>query len=129
MNDIVEMLRQGSLTRDDYRWKAADEIERLQNELHIAQEWSARVIAGHEEDIRDVTRLTAALAHADELNARRIARVKELEGALRLAFPVIDEAFRWHRDTQSAPSINETVRVLEAVRAALTQPAERGGEP
>ena len=29
MTDIVEMLRQGSLTRDDYRWKAADEITRL----------------------------------------------------------------------------------------------------
>ena len=44
MTDIVEMLRQGSLTRDDYRWKAADEItrlraenERLRKELDEAQ--------------------------------------------------------------------------------------------
>lgn len=29
MSDIVERLRQGSLARDDYRWEAADEIERL----------------------------------------------------------------------------------------------------
>jgi hypothetical protein len=29
MTDIVEELRQGSLNKDDYRWKAADEIERL----------------------------------------------------------------------------------------------------
>ena len=29
MSDVVELLRQGSLTRDDYRWKAADEIDRL----------------------------------------------------------------------------------------------------
>jgi hypothetical protein len=29
MTDIVEELRQGSLNNDDYRWRAADEIERL----------------------------------------------------------------------------------------------------
>ena len=29
MTDVVELLRQGSLTRDDYRWKAADEIEEM----------------------------------------------------------------------------------------------------
>ncbi len=35
------------------------EITRPRNELHIAQEWSARVIAGHEEDIREITALRA----------------------------------------------------------------------
>jgi hypothetical protein len=111
---LVEMLRQGSLTRDDYRWKAADEITRLTEEVEAFK-------AGNR-DLR---------LHWDVLRAdyeTLTARVAQLEGALRLALPVIDEAFRWHRDTQSAPSrINETVRVLEAVRAALTQPAE-GGE-
>jgi hypothetical protein len=29
MTDLVEELRQGSLNNDDYRWRAADEIERL----------------------------------------------------------------------------------------------------
>jgi hypothetical protein len=31
MTDIVKELRQGSLNNDDYRWKAADEIERLRS--------------------------------------------------------------------------------------------------
>lgn len=29
MTDIVEVLRQASLNQSDYRWEAADEIERL----------------------------------------------------------------------------------------------------
>ena len=33
MSDIVHELRQGSLNNDDYRWKAADEIERLRAAL------------------------------------------------------------------------------------------------
>jgi len=33
MSDIVEELRQGSLNNDDYRWKAAAEIERLRAEV------------------------------------------------------------------------------------------------
>ena len=36
MTDIVEELRQGSLNKDDYRWKAADEIERLREWKEIA---------------------------------------------------------------------------------------------
>lgn len=38
MTDIVERLRQGSLTRDDYRWEAADEIERLRAALRAIAE-------------------------------------------------------------------------------------------
>lgn len=33
MTDIVQALRQGSLSKDDYRWEAADEIERLRAAL------------------------------------------------------------------------------------------------
>ena len=36
MTDIVETLRQGSLSKDDYRWKAADEIEKLREQLETA---------------------------------------------------------------------------------------------
>jgi hypothetical protein len=36
MTDIVETLRQGSLNKDDYRWKAADEIEKLREQLETA---------------------------------------------------------------------------------------------
>lgn len=45
--EIVKQLRQGSLNNDDYRWKAADEIE--QNRIDL------------EEYRRDVERLRAAL--------------------------------------------------------------------
>ncbi len=33
MSDIVEELRQASLNQSDYRWEAADEIERLRAAL------------------------------------------------------------------------------------------------
>ena len=35
------------------------EVTRLRNELHIAQVWSERVIAGHEQDITEITALRA----------------------------------------------------------------------
>ena len=39
MSDIVDQLRQAALTRDDYRWVAAEEIERLRAALqYIAWE-------------------------------------------------------------------------------------------
>jgi predicted RNase H-like nuclease (RuvC/YqgF family) len=144
MTDIVEMLRQGSLTRDDYRWKAADEIERLQNELHIAQEWSSRVIAGHEEDIREITRLTARVEELEtrlEVDpshpydgiycrdetirgqekqiARLTARVEELEAALNRL------TTRLYEDLDGGRKLRRGE--VDKARAALTQPA-KGGE-
>lgn len=35
MTDIVEELRQASLNQSDYRWEAADEIERLRAALEL----------------------------------------------------------------------------------------------
>lgn len=35
MSDIVEQLRQASLSQSDYRWEAADEIERLRKDLSL----------------------------------------------------------------------------------------------
>jgi polyhydroxyalkanoate synthesis regulator phasin len=58
-DDLVRQLRQASMTNDDYRWKAADMIERLTAELHIATEWSARVHAGQQEDADTITALRA----------------------------------------------------------------------
>lgn len=60
MSDIVKGLR--LLVPSDSSGaaiKAIDEITRLRNELHIAQEWSARVIAGQEEDANQITALRA----------------------------------------------------------------------
>lgn len=67
MTDIVEKLRwrventYGSPTATTSMLcaEAADEITRLRNELYIAQEWSARVIAGREQDIAETTALRA----------------------------------------------------------------------
>ena len=59
-DNIVERLR--LLVPSDSSGAAFDavnEITRLRNELHIAQEWSARVIAGHEQDIAEITALRA----------------------------------------------------------------------
>lgn len=46
MSDIVEKLRQASLSQSDYRWEAADEIERLRValiDIVIHFDWSDRV--------------------------------------------------------------------------------------
>ena len=43
------------------------EVERLRNELHITTEWSAKVHAGHEEDMAEIERLRAALDAIAEL--------------------------------------------------------------
>lgn len=66
MSDIVERLRwraentsTPAATTPMLCAEAADEVTRLRNELHIAQEWSARVIAGHEQDIAEITALRA----------------------------------------------------------------------
>jgi hypothetical protein len=48
MTDIVETLRQGSLSKDDYRWEAADEIERLRAALKLiadGKETEPRILA------------------------------------------------------------------------------------
>ena len=38
MSDLVNELRQGSLNKDDYRWRAAARIERLEAALRAAYE-------------------------------------------------------------------------------------------
>jgi ubiquinone biosynthesis protein UbiJ len=76
-DDLVRQLRQASMTNEDYRWKAADMIERLTAELHIATEWSARVHAGQQEDAAaTITRLTAE-------NERLRAALERLSNELR----------------------------------------------
>jgi hypothetical protein len=49
--------------------KLKAENERLRNELHIAEQWSARVYAGRDQDIAEITRLRAALRGAYEVYA------------------------------------------------------------
>jgi hypothetical protein len=47
-------------------------------------------------------------------------RIAQLEAALRVALPILDEAYRWHRDMQSAPSrVDEAYSAKESARAAL----------
>lgn len=48
MSDIVEELRQASLNQSDYRWEAADEIERLRAALKLiadGKETEPRILA------------------------------------------------------------------------------------
>lgn len=48
--------------------RLADEVTRLKAELHIAQEWSAKILEGQKEDADEIDRLRAALeAAADRL--------------------------------------------------------------
>lgn len=46
MSDIVEELRQASLNQSDYRWEAADEIERLRaalKKINVGDGWAALI--------------------------------------------------------------------------------------
>ena len=54
MTDIVDELRQGSLSNDDYRWKAADEIEqyrrdvdKLRSVLQRVRRWGSPMVKGY----------------------------------------------------------------------------------
>lgn len=60
------------------------EVERLRNELHIAERWSAQVYQGRHEDEEEITKLRAALTDiatvrglAADLQARARAALKE----------------------------------------------------
>ena len=54
MSDLVNELRQGSLNKDDYRWKAADRIEQLEAALReIAKHPRGGVIDTPEKMDRD----------------------------------------------------------------------------
>ena len=65
MIDIVETLRQGSLSRDDYRWIAAEEITRFRAEIEDYKRWAAQVTVEANEEVSslrsDNERLRAAL--------------------------------------------------------------------
>lgn len=90
MTDIVETLRQGSLNKEDYRWKAADEIEKLREQLETAYMY------GHD------------MAKAEYRHA-----IQEVEGEndrLRAALEALLD------DVDGHPV---TLRVREQVRAAL----------
>lgn len=54
MTDIVEQLRQTSLNQSDYRWEAADEIERLRAENERLRKALLKIaIVALEEESRD----------------------------------------------------------------------------
>jgi hypothetical protein len=63
MDDIVKRLREppfGAGTSErNLMTAAAAEITRLRNELHIVEVWSARIIAGTQQDITEIARLRA----------------------------------------------------------------------
>jgi hypothetical protein len=63
MSDIVHELRQGSLNNDDYRWKAADEIERLRAALDTVR--ASGLLIGST-TIHDMVRAVVHAALAEE---------------------------------------------------------------
>ena len=102
MTDIVKGLR--LLVPSDSSGaviKAIDEITCLRNELRIAQEWSARVIAGREQDIAEITalraeveRLTRLLRAEQELGEfyrENIGRLRAEKEKMRAALSKISE--------------------------------------
>ena len=100
MSDIVERLRDPKvyIPGEELLHEAADTITRLRNELHIAKEWSAQVIAGQEQDIAEITHLRAINAElvnvvnaADDLRiAIRKAGVKRQHPELYMAICAFD---------------------------------------
>ena len=108
MGDIVERLR--LLVPSDSSGAAFDavnEITRLRNELHITQEWSARVIAGHEQDMTEITALRAE-------NERLRAALQAWDDAVAVNLVMEGPRFngvRW----------NKAAAAWELARAALEQ--------
>lgn len=72
MSDIVQQLRQGSITNDDYRWKAADLIESLRQKTQYWPDNAERdAVIRHQKEV--IERLREALlslgAQAGEIRA------------------------------------------------------------
>jgi hypothetical protein len=77
--DLVERLRattDGATVNPD-GLEAADEIDRLKAELHIATEWSARVHAAQQDDADTITALRAENERLSGLNAQYLASLEE----------------------------------------------------
>lgn len=109
-----------------------NEIERLRNELHLARDWSARVIAGQEESSAEIERLRAALRPfaeaADGFDMTRIKNPEEwfaYRGIVsstesKGAITVGDlRRARAALDGQPAPGKEEASAEIERLRAAL----------
>ena len=73
MSDLVNELRQGSLNKDDYRWRAADRIEQLEAELTIQYQ------DGHHDGYEKGCTISK---EASERYDRIDARIEQLEAAL-----------------------------------------------
>lgn len=60
MSDIVQQLRQGAITTDDYRWEAADLIESLRQKTQYWPDNAERdAVIRHQKE--EIERLRAAL--------------------------------------------------------------------
>lgn len=122
MGDIVERLR--LLVPSDSSGAAFDavnEITRLRNELHITQEWSARVIAGHEQDMTEITALRAEVEQHQrsfdlrwDTSMRAIARWQEANPGNDLNWPDHADLVVWLLERDAALRAEN-----ERLRAAL----------
>jgi len=93
MTDIVQALRQGSLSKDDYRWEAADEIERLRAEVKTWVNHTKNAVWSDSEECKlltaEVEKLRAALDEAAfdmrmslQIDKQTTAEIERLRAAL-----------------------------------------------
>ena len=94
MTDIVQALRQGSLSKDDYRWEAADEIERLRAEVKTWINHTKNAVWSDSEECKlltaEVEKLRAALDEAAfdmrmslQIDKQTTAEIERLRAALK----------------------------------------------
>lgn len=76
MTDIVE----GSIIVPDEAPALYAEIARLRNELHIVEVWSARIIAGTQQDVTEIARLTARVDELENLASSYLQAAKQVGG-------------------------------------------------
>jgi hypothetical protein len=81
MSNLVNELRQGSLSYDDYRWLAADELEllrkeneRLRSVLQRVRRWGSPMIKGYIDGV-----LGRQVRGSDPLADDTVGEVRELE--------------------------------------------------
>ena len=80
MSDIVKELRQASLNQGDYRWQAADEIERLRKEIErLRDDYANRLLGICADSRRFMDERDAAIKQRDEARQLYCGAVEKIQ--------------------------------------------------